>query len=239
MRAQVGTGGHTSYGGFGLYSRVAGLLLDRVVSAEVVTANGTVLTASNSSHPDLFWALRGAAPSYGIVTSWTFATLKAPPVLINYEIDFPNKLTKAQAVQIINAYQMFAASKPRNELSVLCPLGVDSGAVTIQFSGTYYGSLADFTTAIAPLKNALPGNPTMSTKQYNWYNGLTAITGPLSTTSPEPFDNFFAKSIVIDSPIASSSVSAWVDYMVSKGGNTGLWWWVQIDCKSLRAISAW
>ncbi|KAG8920765.1 hypothetical protein FRC00_009545, partial [Tulasnella sp. 408] len=51
----VGTGGHASYGGFGLYGRTAGLLLDRIVSAEVVIANGTVLTASNTSHSDLFW----------------------------------------------------------------------------------------------------------------------------------------------------------------------------------------
>jgi FAD/FMN-containing dehydrogenase len=51
----VGTGGHTSYGGFGPFSRMHGLLLDRVVSAEVVLANGTTVTASQSSHPDLLW----------------------------------------------------------------------------------------------------------------------------------------------------------------------------------------
>ena len=51
----VGSGGHTSYGGFGHLSRFGGLLLDRVVSAEVVLANGTVVTASKDSHPDLFW----------------------------------------------------------------------------------------------------------------------------------------------------------------------------------------
>lgn len=51
----VGTGGHTSYGGYGPFSRMAGLLMDRVISAEVVLANGTSVTASNSSNPDLFW----------------------------------------------------------------------------------------------------------------------------------------------------------------------------------------
>ena len=51
----VGSGGHTSYGGYGFLSRFGGLLLDRVVSAEVVLANGTVVTASKDSHADLFW----------------------------------------------------------------------------------------------------------------------------------------------------------------------------------------
>lgn len=51
----LGSGGHTSYGGFGLFSRKHGLLMDTVVSAEVVLANGTVVTASNTSNTDLFW----------------------------------------------------------------------------------------------------------------------------------------------------------------------------------------
>ena len=56
----VGSGGHTSYGGFGFLSRFGGLLLDRVVSAEVVLANGTVVTASKDSHADLFWVSRSS-----------------------------------------------------------------------------------------------------------------------------------------------------------------------------------
>lgn len=54
---KVGTGGHTSYGGYGPFSRVGGLLMDRVVSAEVVLADGQTVTASNSSNPDLFWVI--------------------------------------------------------------------------------------------------------------------------------------------------------------------------------------
>ena len=60
----VGSGGHTSYGGFGFLSRFGGLLLDRVVSAEVVLANGTVVTASKDSHADLFWVSRSSLQKY-------------------------------------------------------------------------------------------------------------------------------------------------------------------------------
>ena len=53
--AQVGTGGHTLYGGFGYFGRIGGLLLDTVVEAEVVLADGSLVVASNTSYPDLFW----------------------------------------------------------------------------------------------------------------------------------------------------------------------------------------
>lgn len=52
---QVGVGGHAAYGGYGLYGRTAGLLLDRMVSADIVLANGTAVTVSNTSNPDIFW----------------------------------------------------------------------------------------------------------------------------------------------------------------------------------------
>jgi FAD/FMN-containing dehydrogenase len=52
---QVGIGGHTAYGGQGFYSRQAGLLLDRAVRAEVVLANGTLITAAFDQNQDLYW----------------------------------------------------------------------------------------------------------------------------------------------------------------------------------------
>lgn len=126
------------------------------------------------------------------MTSWTFATLPAPPVLINYNIAFPKKLTNAQAVQNLAVLQTFAASKPRNELSLVCPLGVNNGAISMTFSGTYYGSLADFQTAIKPFTSKLAGSPKTTTKQFNWYDGLVDITGPLSTKNPEPVSLSFS-----------------------------------------------
>ncbi|KAG9118907.1 hypothetical protein FRC07_006331, partial [Ceratobasidium sp. 392] len=60
--------GHTLFGGFGPYSRVAGLLQGHLTAAKVVFANGTLTTASETKNADLFWALRGAGTSYGIVT---------------------------------------------------------------------------------------------------------------------------------------------------------------------------
>jgi len=68
----VGVGGLATAGGIGFLAREHGLTIDHMVSAEVVLADGSVVTASDDENPDLFWALRGAGANFGIVTSFDF-----------------------------------------------------------------------------------------------------------------------------------------------------------------------
>lgn len=72
-------GGFTLGGGYGPFSKTFGSGADNLLAATVVLASGEVVTASSTSHPDLFWALRGGGGgTFGVVTSMTYRTHPAP-----------------------------------------------------------------------------------------------------------------------------------------------------------------
>ncbi|KAI0138889.1 FAD-binding domain-containing protein [Xylariaceae sp. FL1272] len=66
-------------GGHGWLQGEYGLLADQVISARIVLPNGEAVTASENSHPDLFWALRGAGHNFGIVAEWEYRIYDANP----------------------------------------------------------------------------------------------------------------------------------------------------------------
>jgi FAD/FMN-containing dehydrogenase len=111
----VGIAGLTLGGGIGVLNRKFGLTVDHLVSAAVVTADGQLRTVSAGAEPDLFWALRGGGGgNFGIVTSFTFATVPAPDVTV-FSMRFP----PGSAPNVVGAWQQWIAGAP-DELWTNC-----------------------------------------------------------------------------------------------------------------------
>lgn len=109
--ADTGIAGLTLGGGMGWLGGKYGLVSDNLISVDIVTADGQLRRASNTDHPDLFWALRGGGGNFGIVTSFEYqlypvGTLHAG--IVSYSFD--------QAREVLKFYRDFCRHTP-DELS--------------------------------------------------------------------------------------------------------------------------
>jgi FAD/FMN-containing dehydrogenase len=113
INSTTGIAGLTLGGGFGWLTRKHGMTIDNLVSADVITADGKKLPASEQDNPELFWALRGGGGNFGIVTQFEFALHPVGPEILAGLLVFPF----AQAKQILTRYRQFASAAPE-DLSV-------------------------------------------------------------------------------------------------------------------------
>jgi hypothetical protein len=100
MVGHTGVGGLTLGGGMGWLSRQAGLSIDNLISAEVVTADGRVLRASSEEHSDLFWAIRGGGGNFGVVTEFEFRLHEVGPI-VQFGLFFWGQEEGQAALQLI------------------------------------------------------------------------------------------------------------------------------------------
>lgn len=86
---QTGVGGLTLGGGYGYLSGAYGLVIDNLLSAQMVLANGQITTVSESQNPELFWAIRGAGAAFGVATEFVFRAYKQENLVWGGMLAFP------------------------------------------------------------------------------------------------------------------------------------------------------
>ena len=93
--SHTGVGGLTLGGGLGWLMRRHGLTIDSLLSAEVVLADGEIVRASEVSHPELFWALRGGGGDFAVVTEFEFQAHRVGPTVLAGLLIFPWEQARA------------------------------------------------------------------------------------------------------------------------------------------------
>ncbi|HEY5857143.1 MAG TPA: FAD-binding protein [Aldersonia sp.] len=180
--SSTGVGGLTLGGGTGYLTRAYGLTVDNLLGAEVVLADGRVVTADPMNHRDLFWALRGGGGNFGVVVSFVF---RAHPVAQIYGGPVFYDLADARA--LIAAYRDFLPTAPEK-------LGIFFGFKTVPavdpfprehwskpvcaFITCYTGPEAEGIATMAPLLDAVPA-PLFDWRTTMPFPNLQAMFDPL------------------------------------------------------------
>jgi hypothetical protein len=148
----VSNAGYSLGGGYGLLGRRFGLGCDHIVEAEMVDADGRVLRVSETEHPDLLWALRGAGGAgFGVVTRLRYRLDAVPQTVIGGAIAWP--IDDAEAV--FGAYRDLYDGRDDDRLSLYLLLTTDpypEGAKIVMIYGLYIGPPDDAEAQLAPLR---------------------------------------------------------------------------------------
>ena len=104
----TGVGGLTLGSGSGWLERKLGFVCDNLLSAQVVTADGDVVMASDDENPDLFWGLRGGGGNFGVVTRFDFRLHPVGPIVFGGMLMYP----AAMAGELVRFYREFIATAP-------------------------------------------------------------------------------------------------------------------------------
>ncbi|MFE1444284.1 FAD-binding oxidoreductase [Streptomyces sp. NPDC058739] len=175
--ATVRMGGYISGGGIGFQVRKFGVASDRLVSAQVVLANGRIVRASEESHPDLFWAIRGGGGgNFGVATDFEVRPISAPK-MVYFDTYWP--WDKAQ--EIITAWQEWCSSGSNNlgsTLNVLLRDGAPGNVPIIKINGGYHGPQAELEQALNELAAEAGATPSLRVVQEMHFDeGMKAVYG--------------------------------------------------------------
>jgi FAD binding domain/Berberine and berberine like len=147
VMSSTGIAGLTLGGGLGWLNGSYGLACDNLISADVATANGELLSASAEENEDLFWAIRGGGGNFGVVTSFEYQLHHVGPVLAG-GLSYP----LSTAPEVLRFYDGFVRAAP-DELSTAASLGLSpAGEPTVSIAVCYCGPIDDGEQVLRPMR---------------------------------------------------------------------------------------
>lgn len=165
----TGIGGLTLGGGYGWLSGNHGLVIDNLLSCEVVLGDGQIVRASATEYPDLFWALRGAGQNFGVVTEFEYQAWDQRPMyagLAAFSLD--------KTKQVVDAFN--ALDVTDGKLNIMLGIAKPppaAGHVVIMACLTYDSpDAAEAEAALAPLLSLGPLFSTCAVMPYNMVNRM-------------------------------------------------------------------
>ncbi len=184
--SRTGIAGLTLGGGVGWLVRKYGLTCDNVLSCEVVTAEGKVLTASAHENADLFWALRGGGGNFGVVTSFLFRAHPVETVLGGLIVH-----ARDQARDVIRHYRDFMVSAPEELTAYAALITTPDGHPAVAVIPCYCGELAEGERVIGPLRKF--GSPLADAVQPMPFPAMQRI---LDGAFPDGTHNYWKSTFV-------------------------------------------
>jgi FAD/FMN-containing dehydrogenase len=145
--SKTGIAGLTLGGGWGHLHAKYGLAVDNVIGADVVSADGRLITANASENADLFWGLRGGSGNFGIVTSLEYRLHELGPVLgggVFYPV--------AKAGEVLRFFREFAEVIPDELVIQAAALTLPDGVPVFAVAACYCGSVSEGEKVLKPLR---------------------------------------------------------------------------------------
>jgi len=159
--SMTGIGGITLGGGVGWLMRKYGLICDNLISADVVTADGRLVRASESENPNLFWGLRGGGGNFGVVTSFEYQLHSLPSILAVLVI---HPMDRGR--EVLRFFREFTNTAPEEITTFAICMTTPDGAPVVAVLACYAGPAAEGERWLKPLKEFGPPVEEMEITSY-------------------------------------------------------------------------
>ena len=148
----TGIAGLTLGGGFGWLEGKFGMTVDNLLGADVVLADGRLVHASSTEHPDLFWALRGGGGNFGVVTSFEYRLHEVGPLIIGGLVVHPFPRAK----EVLKFFGDFLRTAPDELVAAAVLMTAPDGNKACGIAVAYPGDIAEGERLVAPIKQFGP-----------------------------------------------------------------------------------